>query len=307
MKKNIFLAGILMPILGYTQQTDSTAKPVLLTTAPRLGGVNITNQVTPINAGGNTFVMQLPTADVGIPVYKHFSGKHPVMVKTGVRYQGLLLTDEQSIGSNNFHSLTVPLLVSYSFSRATNMQFIGAATAGTDGKQDIKGEDIQYVIGVRMGFHQRSAFKYGVTLSYISNYSGSYILPIPDLDWEINKRWSLSGIIPVRTSLKYAITKAHSLGITAGYNGGLYGLNNQPQRQYIQLQQYSGGLIYDGKLGQRWRVNLVAGYTFMQRLETFNMDQKISFNDLTKLNDRKPNISYRQNSFIFQGGISYLF
>lgn len=105
MKKDIFLAGILLPVFCYSQNADSSTKSILLTTSPRLGGVNITNQVASIKAGRSTFPMQLPVADIGIPLYKDFSGKHPVLIKTGVRYQGLLLSNENNIGSDNFHSL----------------------------------------------------------------------------------------------------------------------------------------------------------------------------------------------------------
>jgi hypothetical protein len=65
--------------------------------------------------------------------------------------------------------------------------------------------------------------------------------------------------------------------------------------------------MYDLAVGRRWRLNLIAGHTFMQKLETFNIDQKVSLNKFGKLNDRLSNISYNQNSFIFQGAISYQF
>jgi len=45
---------------------------------------------------------------------------------------------------------------------------------------------------------------------------------------------------------------------------------------------------------------MIAGHTFMQKLETFNMDQKVPFDKFNKLNDRVVSVSYHQNSFIFQ-------
>jgi hypothetical protein len=87
----------------------------------------------------------------------------------------------------------------------------------------------------------------------------------------------------------------------------MYRLNADAKDQYIHLQQNSAGLIYDLKLGQRWKLNLVGGYTLSQKLETFNMDQKVPFDGFTKLNDRVANISYKKDSFIVQGGISYEF
>lgn len=307
MKISVFLAGMLLPVLGYSQDTDSSSRSKLISTSPRLGGITITHQVAPVNANGNGFTMQLPVADIGIPVYKNFSSPHPVLVKTGIRYQGLLLSGENRIGSTNFHSVTVPLLLSYSFSRATSISFVGLASAGSDFKRSIKGEDILYTAGVRLGFQQNRALKYGVTLTYSHSYSGNFLLPLPDIDWTISRKLSLTALLPARASLRYKLSETQSLGITASINGSMYRLNENGQAQYLHLRQNSGGLLYDLKLGQRWKLNLVAGHTFMQRLETFNMDQKVSFNGFGKLNDRVSNISYRQNSFIFQGSISYQF
>lgn len=307
MKKSIFLTGMLLPILSYSQNVDSTTRSKLMTTAPRLGNVTITNSVAPIKANGNTFTMQLPGVDIGIPVYKNFLSKHPILIRTGIRYQGLLLSNEKEISSTNFHSITVPLLFSYSFSRAANISFVGLASVGSDFKRNLEGKDIIYTVGVRAGFRQNKAFKYGITLAYTSNYSGQYLLPIPDFDWTISKKLSMTGVLPTRISLKYKLSQAQSLGITASVNGNMYRLNERQNIQYLHLRQSSAGLIYDLKLGQRWKLNLLAGHTFMQRLETFNMDQKISLNRFGKLDDRLPNVSYRRNSFILQGGVSYQF
>ena len=87
----------------------------------------------------------------------------------------------------------------------------------------------------------------------------------------------------------------------------MYRLNSDQQPQYVHLRQNSAGLIYEVKPGKRWKLSMVAGHTFMQKLETFNMDQKVPFDGFNKLNDRVANVSYRQNSFIFQGGINYEF
>jgi len=303
----MFLTGMLLPIFCYSQGVDSTARSKFVTTSPRLGGITVTDIVAPVNANGSNFTMQRPIVDIGISVYKNFSTGHTVLVKTGIRYEGLFLSNEKEIGSDNFQSLTVPLLVSYSLSRTTNISFIGLATVGSDFKRNIDASDILYVAGVRIGFNPSKSFRYGVTLTYVSNYSGKFLLPLPDIDWTISNKWSLTGVIPARGSLKYKLSEAQSFGITASFDGSMYRLNDDAQNQYIHLRQNSGGVIYELKLGQRWKLNLIAGHTFMQRLETFNLDQKVSFDGFTKLNDRISNISYRQNSFIYQGGISYQF
>jgi len=251
--------------------------------------------------------LQQSVVDFGVPIYKNFTTAHSIFIKTGIRYQGLFLSGEKNIGSNNFQSLTVPLLISYGLSRFTSITLIGSASVNSDFRRNIEAEDIIYSAGIRLGLRQRSSFKMGITMLYLNDYNGKYLLPIPDIDWTISKRWSLTAILPARVSLKYKMTEVQSIGITGGLNSGSYRLNDQAKKQYLQLQQYSGGLIYDCRLGRNWKLNLIAGHSFSQRLETFDSNQKIPLNGFGKLNDRVTNVSYRQNSFIFQGGISYQF
>lgn len=251
--------------------------------------------------------MQQPIVDIGVPVYKDFSTVHAILIKTGIRYQGLFLSNADGISSSYFHSLTVPLLLNYSLSRTTSISFIGLTTIASDFKQNLETGDILYTAGIRLGFRPASNFRYGITLTYISNYSGKFLLPIPDIDWTINNKWSFTGVIPARATLRYKLTEAQSVGFTGALDGSMYHLNEGLQAQYLHLRQNSAGLIYEVKPDKRWKLSMIAGHTFMQKLETFNIDQKVPFDGLNKLNDRIANIAYRQNSFIFQGGISYEF
>ncbi len=130
--------GWLFPVLSYCQSIDSSSiHKKLATTAPLFGGVTVTNIVAPVNASGNTFTTQQPIVDAGFPVYKNFSAAHPILIKTGIRYQGLFLSGSQNTGSNGYQSITIPLLLNYSVSRTTSIAFVGLATVGSDFKRSI--------------------------------------------------------------------------------------------------------------------------------------------------------------------------
>lgn len=287
---------------------DSIMRQKLITTSPRLGGVTVSNTISSIKTDGHRFTVQMPTVDFSVPLYKNFKTAHPVLIKAGVRYQGLILSEERKIGSNDFHSVSIPVIANYSLSRATNIGFIGSVTVASDFKQDLEGEDILYTIGFRIGLQQNKKFKYGITPTYSKSYSGTFLLPILDMDWTISKRLSLLAILPVRASLKYKLSEVHSIGATAWLGGNnMYRLSEPEKEQYIHLRQTNAGILYDARLGQRWKLNLVAGYTLMQKLETFNTDQKISLNRFNDLNNRVANVAYHEKSFIVQSSISYQF
>jgi len=108
---------------------------------------------------------------------------------------------------------------------------VGLAIVGSDFKRSISAEDILYTVGVRIGFQPNNSFRYGVTLAYISNYSGKFLLPIPDIDWTISNKLSLTGVIPARASLKYKLSEIQSLGITGSLNSSMYRLNADTKDQ----------------------------------------------------------------------------
>ena len=307
MKKTIFLTAILLPFWALAQSSDTTGHKLLVTTAPRFGGVTVSDQLVPIKAGNSTITLSQPVVDISVPIYKNFTTPHPILFKTGFRYEGLFLSNETQISSNNFHSLSIPVLLSYSLSRTTNLAFVGLMTLSSDFKQNLGADDILYTAGIRLGFQPSNTLRYGVTLTYISNYSGKFLIPVPDIDWTINKKWVLTGVVPSRVSLKYKLTGTQSIGVTNAYVSNTYLLNDPQKKQYLNLQQYTAGLIYDATIFKRWKLSLLVGHTVSQRLETFDMDQKVSFDSFGELNKRKPNVSYRENSFVIQAAISYEF
>jgi hypothetical protein len=326
MKKNIliFMAILLLPSLALAQAINDGP---LQTVAPKLGGINVTGMTAPISQDSKNFLINQVVVDLSVPVYKNFNTPNPVIFKAGMRYQGLFLSGESSVGADkyesnlglnnlsgqntiggtNFHSFTIPLSFTYVISPSTNVTAIAAVGFGSDLKKNLIASDIIYTGGLRMGFHQDQDFKYGVTLVYNKTYSGQYLIPIPDIEWKINDKWNLSAALPIRTSLKYKLTSAQSLGATFGLNAGEYRLNNEDRRKYVQFQQMSGGLIYDLKLFQNWKLNLICAYALMQKLQSFDNDQKITLDDFGGLSKRKTIYSNQTKSIVVQGGISYEF
>lgn len=303
MKTVFFLTVQLLPVLCLAQMTDSNTISRLTTVSPRLGGVTVTDAVTPMKGSD----VQQHIVDFGIPLYKNFTGPHAILIKSGFRYENLLVPNIQPYGSGVFNNFTIPLIASYGITKKTSLTFVGLASFSSDLKESLQTKDLQYTAGIRIGFRPSNNLQYGVTLTYINNYSGRFLLPIPDIDWTINKHLTLSAIVPSRISLKYKLSPAQSIGLTSGYVGNIYSLNNGKTKQYLSWQQYSAGIIYDRSISKRWSFNLIAGHSFMQRLETFDQGAKASLDNFSELSGRKANYSEQQTSFIFQGGISYKF
>jgi hypothetical protein len=220
----------------------------------------------------------------------------------------MYLAGESSIGVNNFHSVTIPLSVTYIVSRNTNITGIASAGVGSDFRKDVTGSDIYYNAGVRFGFRQTKNFKLGVILVYSKGYAGSTLLPLIDFEWKISERWKLEAVTPVRTSLKYKLDKVQTLALTQGLNAAAYRLNDSSKvGKYIQFQQLNAGLMYERIINKHWLFSLTTGYAFSQKLQTFRNDQKISLNDLGAMNKRIKETSYEKASMMVQAGLMFRF
>jgi len=291
-----------------TLSTGTLYAQPLTTAAPLLGGVNTSEMVAPVKVNGNTFTAQQFSIDAGTSIYRVTRRKHPYFGRLTIRYQGLYLSGVPGIGSNSFQSFSMSFSHSYIVDKKTSVTFLGTAGFGSDFKQSIQTSDIYFLGGVRFGWQQTQKFQYGLTLAYVNTYCGQFLLPIPDFTWKITDKWTFNGILPLRTSLKYAFTKKQSLGVTMGLNTGMYRLNDEiGEKQYLQLLQYTAGFIYDGMISRHWKFNIIAGHTIVQQLQTFDNSQKLPVDDFAGFNDRVSNVSYKQNSLVLQAGLSFLF
>ncbi|BAV05532.1 hypothetical protein SAMN05421788_10521 [Filimonas lacunae] len=313
MKQTFLFILTVISVRSYSQTTtsDSLSKRLsqpLTTAAPLLGGVNVSYLVSAPGTDNNTFTMNQAVVDVSTPIYRAMKTKHPLFIKTGLRYQGLYLNGEKQIGIDNFHSFTIPVFMTYVFNRNTNLTVLANAGVGSDFRGDLNAEDIYYTAGMRFGFRQSKNFRIGVTLIYSKSYAGTNLLPLPDIDWTISKHWRLEAFIPFRTSLKYKFNEHQTLAFTQGFQTGNFRVHDYTGTgKYLQLQGVTTGLMYDHTFNRRWNIYLIAGMAVSQKLQTFTNDQQLGLNQFSKMNDRIPTVSYEKGGIVGQAGINYKF
>ena len=309
----LLLASSKLPAQGKVNMNDSLRaekKQPVATAPPLMGRININYMLAPVDAGTNNFTISQLTVDEISPLYKLTKKRspHPVILRFGLRYQGLFLSGEKAIDGDNFHSISVPLMLTYVTSRNTSITGILSGGVASDFRKTVTSDDIFYNIGLRFGFRQTKRFKFGVTLVYSDTYVGRTLIPLPDFDWTISSRWKLEAFMPTRLALKYKLNKTQTLALVQSLNTASYRLNDSTKvGKYLQLQQVSGGLMYELNIGRHWAFNLMGGYAFSQKLQTFNNDQKISFNSLATMKDRVKVVSYEKASPMFQATLSFKF
>ncbi len=301
-------------VLSYSQERDSiksklSNKSIGATAPPLLGGITVGVLVSPINSDDDDFVLNQNTLEMRTPLYGNTNGKHPYIGKMTLKYNGLYLSENEIFGKSNFHSLQALHTHTLILPRRRTLTFLTSVGAGSDFKEGFTGEDITFNAGLRMGWLRNRSFVFGVSIIYVNNYVGQFLLPIPDFAWKINENWSLEAILPQRISLKHNFSQFSSLGLNIEMNSGNYQIHDEEEQdQFLNFFQFNGGLNYEKVFAKRWKFNAFVGYTLTQRLQAIDNDKKAGLNDFKSLqDDDRADISLEEKSPIFQFSFSYSF
>ncbi|MEM6516991.1 MAG: DUF6268 family outer membrane beta-barrel protein [Bacteroidota bacterium] len=141
-------------------------------------------------------------------------------------------------------------------------------------------------------YHERLKIGYGVL--YNQEAFGPNVVPLVDLDWKISGRWSVSGLFPIYSKVKYKVNDKLNLGI---HHFGLitsYRLGEDAyQNDYIERKSIDLGVFVRYNLFGKIHVEGRYGYSFGRRYAQFQQNDKINLavplatigDDRTQLNE----------------------
>jgi hypothetical protein len=150
----------------------------------------------------------------------------------------------------------------------------------------------------------KKKFSNELTMAFGAMYNqelfGPYLVPLIDLDWQISERWSITGMIPIYSKIKYKVNDKFDFGIAhfglitsyklgAPENNGDYIERSSIDVTLYARHKISGNLYVEGRFGQ------ALGRDYAQ----YAVDQKISFGlPLVSFGDNRT-----QKNISFGGGL----
>jgi hypothetical protein len=113
-------------------------------------------------------------------------------------------------------------------------------------------------------------FKFGIY--YNSEFWGNFFIPLLGLDWTINKKQRLFGILPGYLIYEYRISKRVSWGgnfrtFTNSYAMGNY-FSLPPISDFIRIDDNQLGVYADVYLSPKFVLNAEAGYSILRKVRT---------------------------------------
>lgn len=126
-------------------------------------------------------------------------------------------------------------------------------------------------------FHERLKIGYGVL--YNNEAFGTNLVPLVNLEWKMSEKWSISGLLPIYSRIKYKVNDKLNFGI---YHFGLvtsYRLGKEAyQNDYLERRSINLGLFARYKITGTIHLEGRYGYSFGRSYGQYDQNDKI---DLT--------------------------
>lgn len=123
-------------------------------------------------------------------------------------------------------------------------------------------------------YHERLKIGYGVL--YNNEAFGTNLVPLVNLEWKISERWSISGLLPIYSKIKYKVNEKLNVGL---YHFGLvtsYRLGEEAyQNDYIERRSIDLGLFARYNITGDVYVEGRYGYSFGRSYGQYDQNDKI--------------------------------
>jgi hypothetical protein len=141
-------------------------------------------------------------------------------------------------------------------------------------------------------YHERLKIGYGIL--YNQETFGPNVVPLVNLEWKISERWSMTGLLPIYSKVKYKVSEKlnvgiHHFGLVTSYRLG----EEAYQNDYIERRSIDLGLFARYNIVSGIHIEGRYGYSFGRSYAQYNQDDKIDLalplatigDDRTQLNE----------------------
>lgn len=112
-------------------------------------------------------------------------------------------------------------------------------------------------------WQKNAALTYKLGLYVNGDFFGLFVVPLVGIDWKINDRFNLFGVIPASLTLEYKLSDHFYTGSVFRTFTNSY---HDQGPNYMRVDENQLGLFLDYYYGKRWVFNLEAGHSILRKL-----------------------------------------
>jgi hypothetical protein len=142
----------------------------------------------------------------------------------------------------------------------------------------------------------------GYGAMFNQEFFGPYLVPLINLNWLINEKFSISGMLPIYAKIKYKASEKFTLGLSHFGLTTSYGLNDEAYPDdYMERQSIDEALFLNYKISKNFYVEGRFGQSMGRSYEQYASDQKAGLTiPLKTFNDDRvaKNIQFENGLFM---------
>lgn len=147
-------------------------------------------------------------------------------------------------------------------------------------------------------YKKRQGLVYKFGIYYNSEFSGTFIMPLLGIDWKINERNNLFGVLPGSVTYEHKVNNRFYWGstfkaITNSYQAGFY--NFTSNTKFIRVDDNQFSFFADGYLTRYLVVTIEAGHSVSRQLRLGTEHSGTKYYYKEKMRD----------DFLFKAGVAY--
>lgn len=162
-----------------------------------------------------------------------------------------------------------------------------------------------------------SHFQFGGTVLYENKYNenltisfgamfnqelfGPYLVPLVNLYWKLNNRWSITGLLPVYSKISYKVSENFSFGFNHFGLVTTYKLGEEAYNgDYLERRSIDAGLFGRLKLTGDFYLEGRMGYSFDRNYAQYDAQDKVDFSiPLVSFGDNRvqKNVSFHNGAY----------
>ena len=267
--KKIFLLIVILPLAGKAQ--------------PFIDLVSIYYQYSAADKPRNNNLVYTNLASVGLTVPLKVDSDFVVINPV---YENFRMTFPHVFVPREFHSIYMPLSWLHQWNPVWKTAFVFIPRISSQLDVNINSHDLQFGGAVLTSIQKKETLKYKFGLYYNSEFFRHFFMPLLGIDWNINSKWNLFGVLPGSLNIEYKFRKSMHGGIlfrsitssyrTSGFNFirvndnhiklflDIYATKNQVisfEAGHTLLRNYRSGYRESGKT-EYYAMNVTDGLLF---------------------------------------------
>jgi len=140
--------------------------------------------------------------------------------------------------------------------------FVLISRANNDPENSITKNNLQMGGAILHTVKRRENFKYKFGIYYNSEFFGPFILPLAGIDWNINEKLNLFGVLPGSMNLEYKINKTIYIGVAFRSMTNSYRLTNN---SFIRVYDNHLKAVADFYVSKKHVLSIEAGHSILRK------------------------------------------